>query len=128
MSDSRFSERIETCRESLSVYKYLEAHVPSPVDYGDILRAQVTKSVSAFDTLIHDIVHDLMLECYLGRRAHTGKFRSFTLPFSVFKEISENPQSSHEIFSRFARAWLKKETYQDPEKVAEGLALVWDER
>ena len=127
MVRNRFLERISRCRAGLSVFDYLDTHVPSPVDYDDILRAQITNSISAFDTLIHDIIHDLMIESFLGKREQTKKFRSFSLPTSVVQEMFGDLSAPQEIFSKFVRSRLRKEAYQDPDKVTEGLALVWDE-
>ena len=126
MSRKRFLERILRCRNGVAVYDYLCAHVPSPVDYDDILRSQITNCVSAFDTLLHEIIHDLMVDSFLGKRKRTKKFENFALPVSVALEIAGDETMGQEIFSRHVRRRLKKESYQDPEKVADGLALVWD--
>ena len=109
------------------MFDYLEEHVPSPLDYSDILRAQVTNVLSAFDALLHDIIHDSMVDLFFGVRKHTRRFESFSLPTAVVLEMLGNPDTSREILSRFVRGTLKKYSYQDPDKVAEGLSLVWDE-
>lgn len=125
-------QRIERCKAGLTVFEFLNqnvSHVPEAVDYDDILRAQWTNCVSAFDTLLHDIIHDLMVDSFSGRRNRTKKFELFTFTILEALEIFKTPTpiESHEIFSRFIQSKLSKESYQNPKKVADGLALVWDE-
>ncbi len=127
MPYSRFLGRISRCKENAIVFKYLENHVQSPIDYSDILRAQISNVVSAFDTLIHDIIHDEMLSCFMGNRPHTAAFREFALPMKTVEELMSSNIPREILFSRHIRSYFKRFSFQKPKEISKGPSLIWGE-
>lgn len=125
------------------LYDYLTKAVTAPMSFDDLLRSKLVYSVSAFDKLIHDLVCHGMVQIFLGKRLATDKYRNEPIPLSVMQQLATratppDPTDPTEvafaaadrpelIFERTVRAKLKLLSFQDPEKVAEGLSYIWPE-
>lgn len=110
------------------LYDYLAESVGGPLSFDDLLRSKFVYAVSAFDKLIHDIVRQGMVEIYSGRRAPTPKYLSEPIPMSVAQQlITPSALPPEVVFEQTIRAKLKILSFQDPDKVSDGLAYVWNE-
>lgn len=98
----------------------------TPMD--DILRAEIVYIISAFDKLMHDIILAGLVESYMGLRAKTQKFKDSTVTMDLLDELDSGGMTPKEIFFKnFMRNKLKTLSFQHPDKVSDGLALIWDE-
>lgn len=110
------------------LYDYLITSVGGPLSFDDLLRSNFVYAVSAFDKLIHDIVRQGMVDIYLGKRSPTPKYLSEPIPMSVAQQlITSSAPPPEVVFEEAVRAKLKILSFQDPDKVADGLAYVWNE-
>ena len=110
------------------LYDYLTGAVRGPFSLDDLLRSKFVYAVGAFDKLIHDIVRQGMVEIYAGRRLPTPKYLAEPIPMSVAQQlITPTTPPPEVIFEQTVRAKLKSLSFQDPDKVADGLAYVWNE-
>lgn len=110
------------------LYDYLTESVGGPLSFDDLLRSKFVYAVSAFDKLIHDIVRQGMVEIYLGRRPPTPKYLAEPIPMSVAQQlITPSAPPPEVVFEQTVRAKLKILSFQDPDKVSDGLAYVWNE-
>ena len=124
-----FKENIDQAKNLTSLYEYLESSIKSPLSFDDLLRAQIVYSVSAFDKLIHDIIRIGMIEIFTGKRLPTRKYLSESISISTYNELMSATLPPKEyIFEQAVFKKLKTISYQEPEKVAEGLSYIWDER
>lgn len=122
-----FRDNIKKARELSSLYEYLESSTNS--FFEDLLRAEIVYSVSAFDKLIHDIIRIGMVEIFTGRRPPTPKYLAESFSLEVYNElISATIPSKEYIFEQAIIRKLSIVSYQTPEKVAEGLSYIWDEK
>ena len=110
------------------LYDYLHDYVVPPYDYSDLLRWQWVQSVSALDKLIHDLVRIGMRESFCGNRQITDKFNTFTINFSTYQQLQKSPVSSAIIFEQYVTSKNKTLSFQDPDKISDGLAYIWAEK
>lgn len=110
------------------LYDYLTGVLGGAANFDDLLRSKLVYAVSAFDKLIHDIVRQGMVEIYIGKRPPTPKYLAETIPVSVVQQlITATTPPPELIFEQTVRAKLKILSFQDPDKVSDGLAYVWNE-
>jgi hypothetical protein len=124
-----FKSNIEDAKNLTSLYEYLESSIKSPLLFDDLLRSQVVYSVSAFDKFVHDVVRIGIMEIFTCRRQPTPKYLAEQISMSIYNElISATFPPKEYIFEQAIVKKLKTISYQDPEKVSEGLSYVWEEK
>lgn len=123
-----FKKNIQEARQLNALHSYLSKNIQAPISHDDILRAQLVNCVSAFDKLIHDLILDGMTDIYLGKRPQTPKYLSEAFPLNIYLNMQAATIPPAEYYFREAvRAKHKTISYQEPSKVAEGLAYIWNE-
>ena len=109
-----------------ALYEYLEDSMNSPLSFDDLLRAQIVYSVSAFDKLIHDIIRIGMIEIFTGQRQATTQYLQESISIKTYNELTSStmfPPKKY-IFEQAVFNKLKTISYQEPEKVAQGLSYI----
>jgi len=126
---SLFKANMGEAKNLTSLYEYLESSIKSPLSFDDLLRSQIVYSVSAFDKLIHDVVRIGIMEIFTCKRQPTPKYMAETISTSIYNElVSATVPPKEYIFEQAIVKRLKTVSYQDPEKVAEGLSYIWEEK
>lgn len=128
----QFTNNMKYVAELDALYLYLRDTLHLPNDLSDLLRAEWVYTVSAIDKLIHELIRIGMIEAFQGRRAKTKKFLSFNISLNTHTSIV----SSHLITVPPAEYWFDQEviqkhktlSFQEPEKIADGLSLIWEEQ
>lgn len=94
-----------------------------PVD--EVLRAEWVARVSALDLYVHELVAQRMLMSFEGVLPRTPQFQAFQLPLETIDRIraAPSPSSASAAFDLEVRQQLSLITYQDPEKIADGVRL-----
>lgn len=111
-----------------SLYDYLVGTINGPLRFDDLLRSNFVYAVSAFDKLIHDVVRQGMVEIYTGLRPPTAKYLAEPIPMSVAQQlITSTTPPPGIVFEQAIRTKLKLLSFQDPDKVSDGLAYIWNE-
>ena len=124
-----FNSNIASAKVAGSIYDYLVNSVASPLSFDDLLRSQIVYSVSAFDKLIHDLVRIGMVETFLGQRRATDKYLNESIPLKIHAElISASIPPKEHIFEQALFQKFKIVSFQFPDKVADGLSYIWDEK
>ncbi|MEP6933807.1 MAG: hypothetical protein ABI988_07715 [Nitrospirota bacterium] len=109
------------------VYDYLMT-VAVPMSFDDLLRSKIVYSVSAFDKLIHDLIRVGMVEIFMGKRQSTPKYLAEPIPLRVAQQLRITSTPPPELlFEQTVRAKLKALSFQDPDKVSDGLSYIWNE-
>lgn len=122
------------CAQLSILYAYLASNVSSVLDPTELLRAEWVARVSALDLYIHELVAQHMLAIFEGRRRPSPAF----LKFQVSNETLDRIRSATSLsdgsaaFDLDIRDQLSYQTFQDPEKIAEGVRLcstveLWNE-
>jgi hypothetical protein len=127
-AEAVFRSNIRIAREQAGLFQFLSASIVSPLPIDDILRMQVVLSVSAFDKLIHDIIRAGMVASFVGRRPVTSKFDSHAITLGLHRNLRGATLPPAEVlFEQEIIRKLKIMSFQDPDKVADGLGLIWSE-
>ncbi len=122
-----FNTILQDTRNSDVLYIYLQDVVKAPYDYTDLLRWQWAQSVSALDKLIHDLVRIGMVSIYRGLRTPTPKYSSFAIDMNCYSQMILSPMYASQIFEQQVIQKLSFLSFQEPAKISDGLALIWDE-
>lgn len=112
----QFNLLIRDTRQISDVYK----HFNLPI-LDDLLRWQWTQTVSALDKYIHEVVKLGLIMTYDKQITPTKSFSNFLIPISIL----DDPLLIANAFEQFVIQKLSYISYQTPEKINEGLSLVW---
>lgn len=122
-----FKKNITESSQLIALFEYTNEHLPS-MNFDDLLRAHFVYSVSAFDKLIHDIIKIGMLEIFSNKRPATPKYLSEGISLEIHNKMSVATIPPKEFyFEAEVTKKLSFMSFQDPNKVADGLSLIWGE-
>lgn len=118
--------------EHINAYQQVHPNLISmvtPIDLSDMLRWQLVYSVSALDKLIHQLIQFGMIEAFKGGRSKTTSFEKFPMTAEDHFLLLNSQHGAPEIeFERIIVNKHKHLSFQDPDKINEGLALIWEEK
>lgn len=126
-SYQRFIDLIKDTENVEALYSYFEKVITVPIDISNLLRWQWVQCISAFDKLVHDMVRAGMLEIFLGNRAPTPKYNTFQIDVQTYSDMVNNSVDASLIFERKIVMKHSFLAFQDPGKVADALAFIWNE-
>lgn len=122
-----FKASISEARAQSVLHQYLSQQLVVPVPFDDLLRGQIVVSVAAFDKLMHDVIRIGMCASYAGTRLKTPKFRSESISLQLHGDLVLATVPPKEfLFERAIVAKLSYLSFQHPDKIADGLGLIWD--
>lgn len=113
-----FNFLIRDTRQISNVYQHFNLLI-----LDDLLRWQWTQTVSALDKYIHDVIRLGLIMTYNKQIIPTRSFSNFLIPISIL----DDPLLISNAFEQFVIQKLSYNSYQTPEKINEGLSLVWSE-
>lgn len=123
-----FHQNIQQANELGILYVHLCSTMPIPEQFDDLLRSQIVNAVSAFDKLMHDLIRIGMVRMFENQRAPTAKYLSETIAIQHLPALAANAVPPPPIrFEEIVREKLSKLSFQDPDKIAEGLSYIWNE-
>ncbi len=124
-----FDTSIQDARSLTSLYDFLTTTVHSPFSYDDLLRSQIVYSLGAFDKLIHELIRIGMVATFMGTRTATAKYQAESISIQFHGTLLSATIPPKEIlFEQEIGRKLKILSFQDPPKVADGLAYIWEEK
>lgn len=124
-----FARSMVEARQHTMLYDFLTAQIRVPAPFEDLLRAQVVLSVAAFDKLMHDIIRVGVCQSFVGARPATAKYLSESISIELHSALVGATIPPKEVL--FEQAMVNKFrhlSFQHPDKVGDGLALIWDEK
>jgi hypothetical protein len=137
----QFNSNLKVVREMDSLYNHLVNDLRLPNDLSDILRAELVYAVSALDKLVHELVRIGMRQAFTGSRQKTSKFNAFPISLDTHHKIQQayqrgisQPESMSEsewpvnIFEQEIILKHQHLSFQEPEKIADALSLIWEEK
>jgi hypothetical protein len=140
---AEFKAGITAARESCVLFDYLTANVGPAMSFDDLLRFQIVYTVSAFDKLNHDLIRIGMRDCFTGARTATAKYKAETIELQFHEQLAARIEAEvtatvlkqppplppkQFLFEREIQRKLAFLSFQDPDKVADGLSLIWGEK
>lgn len=124
-----FKSSIDDARRHTALYDYLTAQVIVPVPFDDLLRAQIVSAVAAFDKLLHDIIRIGVCQSFSGLRLQTPKYLNESISLDLHSSlIAATIPPKEIIFEQAIANRLRYFSFQHPDKISDGLSLIWEER
>lgn len=107
------------------MHAYLAAHSTAALQPDEVLRAEWVARVSALDLYVHELVAQRMVLIFEGKVPKTPAFQAFRIPTETLDRIrtAASPTDSSAAFDLEIRRQLGFSTFQDPEKIADGVRL-----
>lgn len=107
------------------MHAYMARHAMPALPAEELLRAEWVARVSALDLYVHELVAQRMLLAFEGSLPRTSQFVAFQLPLEVVERIrvAPSPAAASAAFDLEVRRQLSFVTFQDPEKIADGVRL-----
>ena len=127
-SRARFLQNVTRAAELGALYDHLVNNVAIPNAFDDLLRSQLVYAVSAFDKLVHDLVRIGMVQAFAGARRPTEKYLNEGIQLrhlALLSPVSIPPPAV--VFEQIVREKLSTLSFQDPNKLADGLSFIWPE-
>lgn len=126
---NQFCTSLQYVKDLDALYLYLRDQLMLPNDLSDLLRAEWIYCVSALDKLVHELIRIGMLDIYNGTRPPTPKYLAFTVSTDTMsKVLTSTPSSIPPAQYFFEQEIVQKNkilSFQDPDKISEGLSLIW---
>lgn len=125
---AHFQSVWERCDQIAGIHTYLSGQLTVALSPDELLRAEWVARVSALDLYIHELIAQKMLEIFEGRRSPSSGFQRFTIPNDVLMRIraASSLADQNAAFDLEVRSRLGFATYQDPDKIADGVRLFSD--
>lgn len=122
-----FTKNINDSSQLLALFEFSSKNLPG-MDFDDLLRAHLVYSVSAFDKLIHDLIKIGMVEVYTHNRPATPKYLNEGISLEIHGKIAGAtiPPGEYYFENEVVRK-LSFLSFQDPDRVADGLSFIWQE-
>lgn len=122
------------CAQLSALHAYLAQRVSSILQPDELLRAEWVARVSALDLYIHELVAQRMLEIFEVRRSPSPAYLKFQISNETLSRIRSAATNAEAAaaFDLEVRNHLSYMTFQDPEKIADGIRLcsaveLWNE-
>jgi hypothetical protein len=122
------------CAQLSGLHAYLENSVTGILQPDELLRAEWVARVSALDLYIHELVAQLMLSTFEGRRPASPAYLKFQVSTETLNRIraAVTPSDASAAFDLYTRSYLSRITYQAPDDIADGIRLcspigLWNE-
>jgi len=121
-----FEQVCARCDLLSAIHAYLAANASGALQPDEVLRAEWVARVSALDLYVHELVAQRMVLVHAGKLAATAQFNAFKIKLDTVDRIRAAPSVSDALsaFDLDVRTQLSFVTYQDPDKIAEGIRLV----
>ena len=123
---TQFKGELARARDLVGLGQSLGAMTHGRVDASDIFRAALTHGVAALDAYVHGVVLDRAVDVVLGRAVGAGAGAKVGLHFMAIQQIlMATTVVDQELAARTHVAQrLSLETFQRPDDLANGLAMV----
>lgn len=114
------------CNELETLYNYLKTHVAEVVSLDEMLRAEWVARVSALDLYFHELVNQNLLKIFDGTKPICPGFEKFTLSMGSVIRILNATDSARRVnhFQIEVAEKIGLLTFQDPEKIADGIRII----
>jgi hypothetical protein len=122
------------CDQLSALHAYLSKNVSGVLQPEELLRAEWVTRVSSLDLYIHELIAQEMFATFSGRRPVSSGYSRFQISNETLHRIraAATPSDASAAFDLEVRDRLSYLTFQDPEKIADGIRLfsnieLWNE-
>lgn len=122
----QFALEIVRARDLVGLGQSLQGLTQGRVDGSDMYRAALVHGVAALDSYMHGVILDRAVDILMGRVTSIGAKSKIGLQFSAVQQIlsASNPLQQELSARSHVAQRLSLETFQKPDDVANGLAMV----
>ncbi|RAQ02501.1 hypothetical protein DPR02_31150 [Burkholderia cepacia] len=108
------------------MHTFLAERLTAALRPDELLRAEWVARVSALDLYVHELVAQKMLETFEGVQPAATGFAKFSIPNDVLMRIraASSEANAAAAFDLEVRTRLGYSTYQDPDKIADGIRMI----
>lgn len=129
---NEFERTIAQIRQTNDVYNYLKNVVKlNDAGIDNILRSQIVNVISALDRYLHEKVRKGICDMFLGNRAITDKFKSFSVSsdtvLRIWGDSSLTIIDREILINEVVIQSLKTLSFQKAIKIKDALSYLWDE-
>lgn len=129
---NEFKCTISQIRQTNDVYKYLKDVVKlQDAEINDILRSQIVNVISTLDRYLHEKVRKGICDMFLGNRAITNKFKSFSVSsdtvLRIWGDTSLTVIDREILINEVVIQSLKTLSFQKAINIKDALSYLWDE-
>lgn len=129
---NEFKCTISQIRQTNDVYKYLKGVIKlQDSEINDILRSQIVNVISALDRYLHEKVRKGICDMFLGNRAITNKFKSFSVSsdtvLRIWGDTSLTVIDREILINEVVIQSLKTLSFQKAINIKDALSYLWDE-
>ncbi|NUA28675.1 hypothetical protein [Cupriavidus basilensis] len=116
----------ERCNELAALHEFLSGRLTAALRPDELLRAEWVARVSALDLYVHEIVAQRMTAIFDGQVAAPAGNGKFQISADVLMRIRSAPTKidASAAFDLEVRSRLGFLTFQDPDKIADGIRLI----
>jgi hypothetical protein len=115
----------ERCAQLSILHAYLAKNVSGVLQPDELLRAEWVARVSALDLYVHELVAQLMLSIFEGRRPVCPGYARFQISNETLGRIraAGSPADASAAFDLHVRDQLSRMTFQAPDDIADAVRL-----
>jgi hypothetical protein len=116
------------CAQLSALHAYLARNVAGIMQPDELLRAEWVARVSALDLYVHELVAQLMVDTFEGRRPASPAYMKFQISNETLDRIraAATTAQAGAAFDFAVRDQLSYVTFQDPDKIADGVRRCTD--
>ena len=116
------------CAQLSALHAYLARSVAGVMQPDELLRAEWVARVSALDLYVHELVAQLMVATFEGRRRPSPAYMKFQVSNETLDRIrtAATAAQAGAAFDFAVRDQLSYLTFQDPDKIADGVRRCTD--
>lgn len=128
-AENLFKNALKSSGELSRLHLSLTEQMPL-VDTSDLLRFQWVYAVSAFDRLMHDLIRIGMLGIFENKRTATKKYQNEAILLNDHISLiqAQDDVERTMIFEKIIVSKMQTKSFQQPDKIADGLSFIWDEK
>lgn len=122
------------CDQLSALFAYLSKNVTGVLQPEELLRAEWVARVSSLDLYVHELVAQEMVAIFRGVRPVSSGYSRFQISNETLNRIraASTPSDASAAFDLEVRDRLSYLTFQDPDKIADGIRLfsnieLWNE-
>ena len=133
MNDAKilFDESYTRIKNIHSLYLYLTEQSNFKHEIvEDLLRSEIVGIVSALDKFISDVIVFGVMDCFRNSKNKLDALSNLKLTFLEFNLYflsTSDEYLKYDNLEKLLRTRLKQLTFQEPEKIANGLSFFWNE-
>jgi hypothetical protein len=113
------------CNELSALHRYFQSKATAVLNFDELLRAEWVARVSALDLYMHEIISQQLVEIFRGLCPAPPGFKKYGFTGETLLRMrTDSIERQASAFELDVRSRLSFLSFQDPEKIADGVRLI----